>query len=159
MARILEVLTLNVAVRDLAAAVAKYQALGLTPLPAAHMPDPPAQITDVSIPLGAHGHLSLIAATDPASPVARFIAKRGEGAYSLAVRVDNLRDAMDEWSKAGLRWVLPEPYEFPPNTPAVQYAPERLLANWVAPSSLNGLMLEVFEFQGHHREAGREPAP
>ena len=118
MARILEFLTINLAVSDLDQVVDKYRAMGLKPHPPNHMPDPPAQITDVSVPLG------LRSATFPSSrrpippsTVARFIEKRGEGAYSIALRVDNLTEIMEEWSAAGIEWILPKPYEFPPGTP------------------------------------------
>ena len=55
------------------------------------MPEPPASITDVTFPMGKEGSVSVIAATDPKSPVARFIEKRGEGPYSICLRTDNLR--------------------------------------------------------------------
>lgn len=154
MARILEFLTINVAVRDLEEGAEKYRRMGLAPHPPNRMPDPPAEITDVSVPLGEFGAISLISPTSESSPVAPFLAKRGEGAYSVAVRVDDLAEAMQEWSH--LDWVLPEPYAFPPGTPAVGYLPDRLLANWVKPRSLNGLMLEVFELQGTVKEWGHE---
>ena len=32
--------------------------------------------------------------------------------------------------------------------PAARYKPERLKVNWVKPTSLGGIMLEVFEFEG-----------
>lgn len=148
MARILEFLTVNVAVQDIDAATAKYKALGLPTLPAHPMPEPPAEIVDVTVPIGPLGAVSLIAATGPGSPVKRFIDKRGEGVYSIAVRVDNLEEAMAEWSKAGFQWVLPKPYAFPAGNPAARYIPEKLLVNWVKPSSMFGVMLECFEFVG-----------
>jgi hypothetical protein len=95
----------------------------------------------------------VIAPTGPGSPVQRFLEKRGEGAYSIAVRVDSLEEVMREWAATGIQWVLPEPYEFPPGNAAGRYVPERLKANWVKPGSLGGVMLEVFEFIGkvaHH---------
>ncbi len=149
MAKILEFLTVNVAVKDLDSAAATYRAMGLTPLAPNHMPEPPAQITDVTVPLGAAGSISLISPTDDKSPVASFLAKRGEGMYSIAIRVDDLKGAMREWNH--LAWVLPEPAVFPPGTPACHLLPDRLLANWVKPKSLNGFMLEVFELQGEIR--------
>jgi hypothetical protein len=153
MGRILEFITVNVATRDLCGALDKWAAIGLGSLPPAHMPAPPAEITDVTLPVGAAGAISVIAPTGPGSPVQRFLDKRGEGAYSIAVRVDSLADVMREWAAAGIEWVLPEPYEFPPGNPAGRYVPERLKANWVKPASLGGVMLEVFEFIGtveHH---------
>lgn len=149
MARILELLTVNAAVKDLDTAIEVYRNMGLHPHAPNRMPEPPAQITDVSIPLGAAGAISLISPTDDGSPVSGFLAKRGEGVYSVAVRVDDLREAMREWSH--LDWVLQEPYEFPPGTPALDSQPDKLLANWVKPRSLHGLMLEVFEFEGEVR--------
>jgi 4-hydroxyphenylpyruvate dioxygenase-like putative hemolysin len=148
MAGIVEFLTVNVAVKDLDAVANKYRKLGLQTLPPSHMPAPPAEITDVTVPLGLAGAISIIAATGPTSPVRRFLDKRGEGVYSIAVRVDNLEQVMAQWAAAGLEWVLPKPYEFPPGTPAARYLPQGLKANWVKPSSLNGVMLECFEFVG-----------
>lgn len=153
MGKILELLTINVATPDLETTLAKWRKLGLATLPAAHMPDPPVEITDVTVPIGPSGAISVIAPTGPGSAVNRFLSKRGPGAYSIAVRVDSLPEVMKEWSAAGVEWVLPEPQELPPGTPAARYKPERVRINWVKPSSLGGIMLEVFEFSGrveHH---------
>jgi methylmalonyl-CoA mutase C-terminal domain/subunit len=154
MARIVELLTVNVAARSADEAVTKYRSLGLKALPAFSMPDPPAEIVDVSLPIGTEGAISVIAPTGPNSPVQRFIDRRGEGIYSIAVRVDDLDAAMREWT--GVQWVLKEPYEFPAGNPAARYVPERLRVNWIKPSSLNGVMLECFEFKG--RVAAHEAA-
>jgi 4-hydroxyphenylpyruvate dioxygenase-like putative hemolysin len=151
--KILEFLTVNVATPDLEGALAKWRKLGLATLPPAHMPQPPIEITDVTLPLGSSGAISVIAPTGPGSAVQRFLQKRGAGAYSIAVRVDSLPEVMAEWAAAGIEWVLPEPQQLPPDTPAGRYKPERLRINWVKPSSLGGIMLEVFEFSGrveHH---------
>jgi hypothetical protein len=148
MGKIIELITINIATGDLDGALAKWRALGLSSLPPAHMPAPPAEITDVTLPLGASGAVSVIAPTGPGSPVQRFLDKRGDGAYSLAVRVDCLDEVMRAWSAAGMQWALPAPYDFPPGTPAGRYLPEGLKANWLKPASLRGIMLEVFEFVG-----------
>jgi methylmalonyl-CoA/ethylmalonyl-CoA epimerase len=146
MARILELLTVNVAARNVDETVAKYLGLGLSALPAFPMPEPPAEIVDVSLPIGEQGAISVIAPTGPGSPVHRFLAKRGEGIYSIAVRVDDLLEAMREWR--GVQWVLDSPFEFAAGNPAARYVPEKLLVNWIKPSSLGGVMLECFEFRG-----------
>lgn len=148
MGKILEFLTVNVAVENADAAAAKYKAMGLAALPAFPMPEPPAEIVDVTIPIGPIGAVSLIAPTGPGSPVRRFLEKRGQGVYSIAVRVDSLDEVMAEWSAAGMTWVLREPFEFASGNPAARYVPERLRVNWVKPSSLDGVMLECFEFLG-----------
>lgn len=156
MGRIMEFLTINIAVAELDEAAAKYRAMGLATLPPNVMPEPPAEITDITVPLGASGAISVIAATGPGSPVKRFLDRRGEGTYSIAVRVDSLAEVMAEWSAAGVAWVLPEPYVFPPGTPAARFVPEQLKANWVKPASLNGVMLECFEFVGAVHEHAPE---
>ena len=148
MGRILELITVNVAARDPDATLDKYRAMGLSPLSPSHMPEPPAEITDVTLPIGSEGAISVIAATGPGSPVARFLEKRGEGIYSIAVRVDSLAEVMAEWSAAGIDWVLAEPYEFTAAHPAARYVPEGLKVNWVKPSSLGGVLIECFEFIG-----------
>src|SRR5689334_9412807 len=139
MGKILELLTVNVATPDLEGTLAKWRKLGLTTLPPAHMPQPPIEITDVTMPLGSSGAISVIAPTGPGSAVQRFLQKRGAGAYSIAVRVDSLSEVMAEWAAAGIEWVLPEPQQLPPGTPAGRYSPERLRINWVKPSSLGGI--------------------
>jgi hypothetical protein len=146
MARILELLTVNVAASNGTETAAKYCGLGLPALPAFPMPDPPAEIIDISLPVGEQGAISVISPTGPNSPVQRFIDKRGEGVYSIAVRVDDLDAAMKEWP--GVKWVLDKPYEFGSGNPAARYMPEKLRVNWIRPSSLNGVMLECFEFVG-----------
>jgi hypothetical protein len=148
MGKVLEFLTLNIATRDLESTLATWRKLGLASLPPARMPEPPVEITDVTMPLGSAGAISVIAPTGPGSPVHRFLEKRGAGVYSIAVRVDSLAEVMAEWAAAGLQWVLPAPLDLPPGTPAACYKPERLKVNWVKPASLGGIMLEVFEFQG-----------
>jgi methylmalonyl-CoA/ethylmalonyl-CoA epimerase len=150
MVAILELLTVNIAVDDLDEAVSRYENLGISHVPPEVMVEPPASITDVSFPLPGGSALSLIHPTDAASPVRRFLDRKGPGVYSVAVRVDDLRGAMREWGAKGFEWVLEEPHVIPDGG-AVEYRVERLLMNWVKPRSLGGVMLEVFEFQGEVR--------
>ena len=156
MAKILEYITINYAVADLDAAVATFSALGLGNVAPNVMPDPPAQITDVTFPLGAEGALSLVAPTDPTSTVQKFLERKGEGMLSFAVRVDDLSTLMAEWSAHGIEWVLPEPYVFPTGTAAARYRVETLKANWVKPGSLHGMLMECFEFCGTVEEIDPE---
>src|SRR5688572_21086078 len=111
MGKILELLTVDIAVRDIDEAVNKYRRMGLPTLPPHHMPEAPIQITDVTVPMGSSGAISLVSPTADASQVKKFIDRRGEGLYAIAVRVDNLKEVMSEWSAAGVNWVLPEPLE------------------------------------------------
>ena len=156
MARVVEFLTANLAVNQHKGVLEKYRAMGLETLPPSHMPEPPAEITDVTIPIGDSGAVSVIAPTADSSPLKPFLEKRGEGVFSIAVRVDDLEEAMREWSAVGLEWVLEQPYEFAPGTPAARRVPERLRVNWIKPKTLNGVMLECFEFIGDVHEHEKE---
>jgi methylmalonyl-CoA/ethylmalonyl-CoA epimerase len=151
MGKVLEMLTVNLAVNDLDQAVERYSKLGLTKYPPVHVPEPPTQLTDVSMPTGDSGWLSLIAPTEPDSPVGRYLDKRGQGIYSVVLRVDNLREIMEEWRQAGAEWLLEEPYEFPPGTPCTNLLPDKLIGNWLRPSSMHGVLLETLELQGEIR--------
>lgn len=146
MVNVLELLTVNVAVTDLEGAVAMYERLGIEHVKPNVMDEPPASITDVSFPL-AKGAISLIHPTVDESPVGKFLDRKGQGVYSIAIRVNDIQAAMNEWGSLGFEWVLKEPHVIHDGS-AVQYRVERLLMNWIKPSSFRGVMLEVFEFQG-----------
>jgi hypothetical protein len=149
MGRILEMMTVNIQVRDLPAAVAMVQAMGLEPLPLNHMPGPPAYIDDVSVPVGTNGFISLITPNSETSQINELLQKRGPGLNSITVRVDNLREVMAEWSRIGLRWSFPEPQAFlASGHPVVGYRPDRVWMNWIRPSSFFGVTVEVFQFEG-----------
>lgn len=47
--------------------------------------------------------IELLESTDPASTVARFIEKRGEGIHHIALRVEDIEAALDKMKAAGIR--------------------------------------------------------
>ncbi|MDR3354452.1 MAG: methylmalonyl-CoA epimerase [Synergistaceae bacterium] len=49
--------------------------------------------------------LELLEATSPESPVAKFIEKKGEGIHHVAIRVDNLEEALSELKKKGVKLI------------------------------------------------------
>ena len=53
------------------------------------------------------GRLELLEATGPDSPVARFLARRGEGVHHVCLAVDDLEAALDRAEAAGLRVLEP----------------------------------------------------
>lgn len=55
------------------------------------------------------GWIELICPTDPEGPIARFLAKRGEGLHHVAYAVPDLREALARLSAAGLRLIDTEP--------------------------------------------------
>ncbi len=152
MAKIIEFRTINVAVPSWKDAAPKYEALGLSHAPPHDFSGPPAQIIDVAFrfPWGGGG-IHLVEPTDPSSPVARFMDRRGPGLFSLTFRVDDLREAMDEWGAAGLEWLRDDPVVFE-NASVPPYRVERFLMNWIKPGSTGGVLLEITQFEGRVEE-------
>lgn len=144
-----EFLTVNIAVEDMGEMRARYEAIGLTAMLPAEWPEPPIQMTDVTVEFPCGGTaISLIEPWKGGGPVGKFIEKRGPGLYSLAVRVDDLAAAMQDWAAHGMEWVLDKPAEVPGGR-AARYVADRVLVNWVKPRTFGGVLLEVFELQGN----------
>lgn len=53
--------------------------------------------------------IELLEATDPESPVAKFIEKKGEGVHHIAIRVDDLEAALAEMKARGVRLIDEQP--------------------------------------------------
>jgi methylmalonyl-CoA/ethylmalonyl-CoA epimerase len=92
---------IGVAVTSIADALAFYRdVLGLQPT----TPETADGATIVSLTLGA-SQIELLEAADPASPIARFIARRGPGIHHVCVRVPDLDAALARCRAAGYRLV------------------------------------------------------
>jgi len=53
--------------------------------------------------------LELLEPTDPESPIAKFIEKRGEGIHHLAFAVDDVEKALEEVAEKGIRLTYKKP--------------------------------------------------
>jgi methylmalonyl-CoA/ethylmalonyl-CoA epimerase len=92
---------IGVAVSDLDAALAFYRdVLGLVPHPAETADG--AEI--VSLPFG-DAEVELLTSSDPASPITKFLAKRGPGIHHICYRVPDLDAALAACREAGYRLV------------------------------------------------------
>src|SRR5690554_6595760 len=49
--------------------------------------------------------LELLEPTDPESPIAKFLAKRGPGIHHIALRVDDIAQAIEEMKAKGMRMI------------------------------------------------------
>lgn len=77
--------------------------------------------------------VELTEATDPQSPIAKFIAKRGEGVHHLSFEVDDLQAELDRLRGEGLRLI-----DETPRPGAGGY-----LIAFLHPSSTNGVLIEL----------------
>jgi len=56
-------------------------------------------------------HLELLEATSPDSPIAKFIADRGEGIHHIAFRTDDIDGQLKQASAAGIRLIHEKPFD------------------------------------------------
>src|SRR5918911_155558 len=82
--------------------------------------------------------VELLEPTHAASPVAKFLDKRGAGVHHVAVRVADIRAALARLKAKGARLIDEEP----------RVGAENCLVAFVHPSSSGGVLLELVEHRG-----------
>ena len=98
---------IGIAVRDLDASLRLYQAaLGL-PLHGRETVESD-RVAVAFLPAGGT-EVELLQATDPDSPVARFIEQRGEGIHHIAIEVDDIEETLRTLRDRGYRLIDEEP--------------------------------------------------
>ena len=100
---------LGIAVRSLDETVPVYEkALGLR---CEHREEVPSQKVRTAFFDVGGVHLELLEPTSPESPIAKFLADRGEGIHHIAFRTDNITDQLAQAAGAGLRLIHVKPFE------------------------------------------------
>lgn len=56
-------------------------------------------------------HLELLEPTAPESPIAKFLADRGEGIHHIAFRTDNIEGQLQQAAGAGVRLIHEKPFD------------------------------------------------
>jgi len=123
---------LGIAVKSLATAKDIYETLGLTVSPEETVEA--EQVRLVVVPVG-ESRLELLEPTSDNSPIAKFIAKRGEGLHHVSLRVRDLAAAVERLKKDGVRLVS--------NDIKVGAGGHRYI--FIHPSSAGGVLLELVE--------------
>ena len=123
---------LGIAVKSLAAAKAIYEKLGLSVSSEETVEQ--EQVRLVMVPVG-ESRLELLEATSPDSPIAKFIAKRGEGLHHVCLKVPDLSAAVARLKKDGVRLVSEE---IKTGAGGHRYV-------FVHPASAGGVLLELVE--------------
>jgi len=123
----------GIAVTSIAEALPFYRdILGIAPAPG--HPDAVDGAKIVSLPFGSMD-VELLEPSDPASPIAKFLAKRGPGIHHVCYRVPDLDDALQRCRAAGYRLIDETPR---------RGAGGRRIA-FLHPKSTNGILLELTE--------------
>ena len=124
---------LGIAVRSLAEAVEFYErVLGLK---VSGYESVPQEKTNVAMLPAGESRIELLEATAEDSPVARFLAKHGEGLHHVSLRVPDLAAAVEKLKAEGVRLISNE----------IKVGAGGHLYVFVHPSSAGGVLLELCE--------------
>lgn len=122
---------IGIAVKDLEEALKLYR--DILQLEVTGVEEVPDQKVKVAfIPVG-ESKVELLEPTTDDSPVAKFIAKRGEGIHHITFRVDNLEKALKEAKAAGIRLI--------DETPRLGAGGAKIA--FLHPKSTGGVLLEL----------------
>jgi methylmalonyl-CoA/ethylmalonyl-CoA epimerase len=122
---------LGIAVRSLDETVPVYEkALGLR---CEHREEVPAQKVRTAFFDVGGVHLELLEPTSPESPIAKFLADRGEGIHHIAFRTNQITDQLAQAAGAGVRLIHEKPFEG---------AAGKLVA-FLHPKSTHGVLIEL----------------
>jgi methylmalonyl-CoA epimerase len=128
----IEIDHLGIAVRSLAEGLAFYEkTLGMTVVHAETVAI--EQVSVAMLPAG-ESRIELLEATSPDSTIAKFIEKRGPGLHHIALRVENLAEALEKLRQSGGR-ILNEP----------RLGAGGHLYSFVHPSSAGGVLVELIQ--------------
>jgi methylmalonyl-CoA epimerase len=122
---------IGIAVSDLPAALAFYRdALGLEVEAPEEVPS--QRVRAHFIPVGGSS-LELLQATAADSPIAKYIEKRGPGLHHITLRVDDVRQAVDQLKSRGVRMIDETP----------RPGAEGSTIAFVHPSATHGVLVEL----------------
>ena len=127
---------LGIAVKSLAQAKTFYQNLGMKVMPEETVAQEKVRLA--MVPLG-DSRIELLEPLSDDSPIAKFLAKRGEGLHHVSLRVDNLASTVENLKKSGVRLINEQ----------IQVGAGGHLYVFVHPSSAGGVLLELCE--GPHK--------
>jgi methylmalonyl-CoA/ethylmalonyl-CoA epimerase len=135
--KILGIHHLGVAVRDLEKSVARWTSLfGAESGPVEELPERGVRLAQLRFPEGPA--VELVSPAGENSPLARFLAERGEGVHHLTLEVEDIEAAMRELGKGGLQLLSDSPQEGAEGSRVV----------FIHPRSFGGILLELRESRG-----------
>ncbi len=124
---------IGIAVKSISDAVKVYeQAMGLQVAGYDEVADQGVRVAMLHI--GESG-IELLEPTRPDSPIEKFMSKRGEGIHHIAVRVDDIEEALERVKASGVRVIDSAPRRGAYNTRVA----------FIHPSSTHGVLLELVE--------------
>ncbi len=139
--RVMSVDHIGVAVRNIEDSQKIYEILGIKPTGVEVVED--QKVKTAFLPIG-DTEIELLEPTDKDSPVGKFIESRGEGMHHLALRVENIEEALRELKNAGVRLIDEKP----------RYGAGGARIAFLHPKATGGVLIELSQrgdFQGGRR--------
>lgn len=132
--KVLKVDHIGIAVKNLEEAKKFYvEKLGLTHLPEDEVVE--QQKVKVSFFPCGDSELELLESTSEDGPIAKFIEKNGEGIQHIALRVDNIENALADLKEQGVRLIDEKP----------RYGAGGASIAFIHPKATGGILLELSE--------------
>jgi methylmalonyl-CoA/ethylmalonyl-CoA epimerase len=125
---------LGIAVKSLAQSKKFYEQLGMRVLPEEEVAQEKVRLA--MVPVG-ESRIELLEPTSEESPIARFLAKRGEGLHHVCLQVDDLVSTVERLKSEGVRLINDQ----------IQVGAGGHLYVFVHPASAGGVLLELCEDQ------------
>lgn len=122
---------IGIAVQDLTQSILIYEALLNTTCYKTE--EVAAQHVNTAFLRSGTNKIELVAATDPSSPIAKFIDKKGEGIHHIAFAVTDIHQEMERLAAQGFRLLNDKP---------VRGADNKLIC-FIHPKSANGVLIEL----------------
>ena len=128
---------IGIAVHDLDATAKVYKQLGFTYEKTETVEDQKVRTAFFKV---GDSHLELLEATEPSSPIAKFLGRRGPGIHHISIEVDNLDLALKEYREAGIQMAQ--------ETPSIGAGGHRIA--FVHPKAAGGVLIELMERHPKH---------
>lgn len=124
---------IGIAVKNIDEALAFYRdTLGITSVGTEVIEEQKVKVA--FLPVG-DTELELLESTAPDGPVAKFIEKRGEGIQHIALRVENIEEALGELKEKGFKLIDQQP----------RYGAGNARIAFLHPKATGGILLELSE--------------
>lgn len=130
----IEIDHLGIAVNSIDEGNAFWKALGWSPNPETEEVES-QKVNVAMLGLNNRANIELLEATDPSSPIAKFMSKRGPGIHHICLRVKNIDQLVEELQNKGIRMI---------NTSPIEGAHSCRVA-FVHPQSTGGVLVELSE--------------
>lgn len=90
-------------------------------------------VTTAFAPIDHNAHIELLEPTSSDSPIAKFIASRGEGLHHLCFKVKDVKAKQMELEKKGYKFIYPD----------LRVGAGGCLVNFIHPKSTGGVLIEI----------------